>query len=227
MATQSSGPEDTFRLREYFGILRARKWSIVLIAFLCAVGAAAYAKTLKDTFVSQAKVEATNPVASNLARNPTNAGPNLPTEQSLVSSTTVTKCAYLLFKDPSGEPDTLCTPDALAGLTKLPGLFRSELTTAVIPSSNILVITYSDAHKPVAQAGAESFARAYVWYRTTQANQRVNDIRTPLLKQEDDLTKQIAQVNSLLLKAIASSNTSAAGAYQTQLNGLNNQLQVV
>ncbi len=130
--------EEPFRLREYFGVLRVRKWSIIAITLLAVLGALFYASRQTPTFQSTARVQATNPIALIISANAQVIAPDMPTEQSLVGSQTVTKCAWLIFETRatvSNDQDTLsalCSDDALAAVSTpgLPAAVTSPTATA-------------------------------------------------------------------------------------------------
>src|SRR5712691_5962671 len=102
-------PEDSFRLREYLGVLRVRKWSIIVIALFSLLAALFYLQRQTPLFTSSARVLATNPLA-NFAPANSLAAPNMDTESSLVASTQVSKCAYQLINQATGAPVVQPTP---------------------------------------------------------------------------------------------------------------------
>src|SRR5690242_14657139 len=119
--------EEPFRLREYFGVLRVRKWSIIAITLLALLGALFYASRQTPVFQSTARVQATNPIALIISANAQNTAPDMPTEQALVGSSAVTKCAWLIFEtratvsDDQNTLNALCSDAALAAVST-PGI---------------------------------------------------------------------------------------------------------
>src|SRR5262245_17820898 len=95
--------DESFRLREYLGALRVRKWSILLITLVITALALVYAQRQDPTYKSTAKVLATNPLAA-LGTANSLAAPNMETEKTLVTSTDVTKCAAQIINPPSSTP---------------------------------------------------------------------------------------------------------------------------
>src|SRR5438128_1929732 len=110
--------EEAFRLREYLGVLRVRKWSIIAITLLAVLGALFYATQQTPTYQSVAHVRATNALGQVLSSNFQALTPDMPTEQATVASEPVTKCAWILFsaRNPNAA-DTLCTDAALAAVS--------------------------------------------------------------------------------------------------------------
>src|SRR5207248_6046559 len=87
--------EESLRLREYLGVIRRRKWSIAVITLLALMGALLYAKRATPIYESSASVLATQTLLTNGAAQSDQL--SLPTEQKLVTSDPVNKCASLLL----------------------------------------------------------------------------------------------------------------------------------
>ena len=223
--------DDGFRLREYLGILRVRKWSIVAITLLATTGAWAYASLQEPVYQSVARVQATNATAAIVSQNPAAAQPSMPTEQALVGSETVSKCAWLLMNARSSDADTLCGTDGKVTdevTSALPqAWFHKDLSVSIAEGTTILGIAFRNNSRPVALAGAESYALSYVWSKTFTANAKVAQLRAPLLKQQHSLEKEIAFANEALIRAAGKGKAQTAAALSAQLSALNNSLQVV
>ena len=232
MAVIESQPqEETFRLREYATLLWYRKWSILAITLVALVVAGLYIRHKQPLYDSTARVVATNPLAS-IQQNPL-AAPNMDTERALVSSTIVAKCAVVVYRShPRGDAlstadvDKLCAGSALDTVVPVPGLNKS-LAVTVPQNTNLLVITYTNAVPQRAQASAQAFSEAYIWYKTSTSETYVNGIVAPLQAQEKSVNDQITKLNGQILAAIKVGNTTAVPSMQTRLQGLNNELQAV
>jgi capsular exopolysaccharide synthesis family protein len=225
VSIESQPPEDSFRLREYASVIWYRKWSIAIITIIALAAAVFFAMQQTPVFQSTARVLATNPLAA-IQQNPL-AQPNMDTEKSLMSSTTVIKCATLLAAQPLAESaTTVCTPDKLASAVPLPGVLN-HLNVSVPQNTNILAISYLSPKKLVAQASAEAFAKSYIWYKTTSATTVVKQQEAPLLAQQKSLNDQITAINKLIADAIKNGNTTVLPTLQARINPLNTQLQIV
>jgi tyrosine-protein kinase len=228
---ETQGPEETFRLREYVGVLWYRKWSILAITLAAVLVSVFYVNRQVPKFTSVSRVVATNPLAA-IQNNPL-AAPNLDTEKALVSSTTVAKCASLVARahpaaDPLSTDDVteICTDKAMA-TEPVPQGLQTKVNITAPPNTNLLLTSVTDPKPHVAQALAQAFAEAYVWYRTTAAIDYIDGIREPLLAQQKSLNEQITKVNAQILSAISAGNTTLVPSLQTRLSGLNSQLQGV
>jgi tyrosine-protein kinase len=220
MATiESNIPEETLRLREYVGVLLRRKWSIVAITLLCVAAALFYARQQTPIYSSTAAVQATITLALNSGQLASAAGPNMDTEVEIVTSDQrVIKCASLIMADPAFRTDPsaplaldlskTCSFDALAAIPVPKDLDRH--VSATFPQqASILQITYADPSKSVAQAGAQAFALAYVQIRTQSAEDKLGDLRAPLLAQQKTLLasgkKLRTEIDDLLVQLASQS----------------------
>jgi tyrosine-protein kinase len=200
--------EDTVWLGEYLSVLRRRKWSILIVTLLAVLGALLYGKQQTPIYLSIARINATVVLQSQAG----NQAPNMETEQSFVTSDDVTKCAYIVMQDanfrvnPSQSPDlnTLCSTDALAAVT-LAGPVRAiqqNLSITLASPSTVISIGYESPNAHAAQVGAQAFGLAYIHERTVQATQQLDALRSPLVKQQDDLSKKVSNLQSKINKKI-------------------------
>jgi len=224
VSPESQTPEDSFRLREYLSVIWYRKWSIAIITVVAVVVAVFFALQQTPIFQSTARVLATNPLAA-IQQNPL-AQPNMDTEKSLVTSTTVVKCASLLIPAPTSMATTTCTPARVAAVVPAAGLLKN-LGVVVPENTNILAITFSSTKKVTAQGTAEAFAKSYIWYKTTTAQATVAQQEAPLLAQQKIYNDEIAKVNADIAKAIQAGNTAIVATLQARINALNTQLSIV
>src|ERR1051325_365516 len=179
MATELNAPEEAIRLREYLGVLGRRKWSIIVITLLGVLGALFYAQKQPNIYEATSTVQATNVLPTQIGGG-AQVGPNMDTEQQLVTSEPVEKCAALILRqstfqaDPSGPLTTpvsdICSDDAMARLdvTSLKDLLK-HVSVTFPQQASVLQITYSDTYPRKAQAGSQAFALAYVQIKTSQA----------------------------------------------------------
>jgi succinoglycan biosynthesis transport protein ExoP len=215
-------PEDTFRARQYLGVLRLRKWSIMLATLLALMGALFYASRQTPIYRSQARVLSTNPLGALQTNAIARADPS--TEKSLAESSLVLKCAGKIIAQPTGKLSTLCSDEALAA-AETPNLVHRNLSVTVEPDSTVLLISYASPSPAKAQAVAEGISRAYVYIRTSQAEADLARLRAPVDARIQTLNKQIAQLNTQIADAIANDLVTTLASLNGRLNGLNNALQ--
>jgi capsular exopolysaccharide synthesis family protein len=238
MSTQPIPVGGTIDFREYLATIRLRKWSILVITLLCLGLALAYTAQQTPMYSAAAKVQATNPLASFSGVNAL-AAPNMVTEQALVTSTLVTRCAVrILSVEASGttvsDPTAPGTDPNNKGTTGHPGPALCDLNTLsnasppiVVPagliknikvsggdnSSTILQISATDKKPAVAQDIANAFANGYVAVKTLQADAAVNARRAPLQLQLNQLNAKLSGLqNQIYHVSLAGGNTSGLNA---------------
>jgi capsular exopolysaccharide synthesis family protein len=235
MSTQASQIGGSIDFREYLATLRLRKWSILVIAAVCLGLALAYTAQQTPMYSSSAKILATNPIAQYQGLNST-ANPNMETEQSLVTSTAVAKCAVLYIASPTAPvpslsgsvtdyvKNDLCADDKLDAVA-IPAGLPKRVAASVPTNTNILQITATDPKATVAQVTANAFAKAYVDRRLLGAVEFVQGQLVPLNNLKTTLTKQIADLNHKLYVAILAGQNGAA--FATQISNVGSQLSQV
>src|SRR5712691_11044990 len=119
MSLEPIPAEESFRLREYLGVLRVRKLSVIVITLLAILAALFYIQRQAPTYTSTARVLATNPIAAFAAANSL-AAPNMVNEVALVSSTRVQKCAAQIYNQSTGQPVVLPSPTPSSGAAPAP-----------------------------------------------------------------------------------------------------------
>jgi tyrosine-protein kinase len=116
--------DEAFRLREYLGVLRRRKYSIAIIAIMALGAALLYARQATPVYESTASVLATNPLQA-VGANGAAAPVNMDTESQLVTSDNITKCAWVVLEQPTFKQDIsgstldldkLCAANVLLGI---------------------------------------------------------------------------------------------------------------
>jgi capsular exopolysaccharide synthesis family protein len=116
--------EDTFRLREYLGVLRRRKYSIAIITIIAVGASLLYVKQATPVFESTANVLAVNTLLNVGTQGQT--APNMDTESQLVTSDAVIKCAWQILQQPAFRTD-------VSGATVNIGALCSTTNLATVP----------------------------------------------------------------------------------------------
>ena len=220
---ETAPPEDDVRLREYLGVLRTRKKSILAIALLTLLAGVAFAQLQTPIYRADARVQATNPLS--LIQNLPNAiaNVNMDTERALVTSSQVTRCAARIIDNPNGDPREMCALDAI-GKGDVSVQLKRSLQVTVIENTTILVISNSSPRPQEAQTVANAFATAYVQLQTGKAIAYVEQLRNPLEEEQQALSERQADLQNQLADAFASGDTRQAAIINQQLNTVNNQL---
>lgn len=245
MASRDVTPsEDTsFRLREYLGVLRVHKWSIIAITILGTLVAVLYTRAQPSVYTSTSQVLVTDPLQAIGGTSQTSAAAKTSqslggTQSALVLSNNVSTCAYLISQNPSGTADKICSSDNMKKAV-VPPKFTKVMQPALIPQTTIMTLPFTSHIPAAAQVGAQSYARAYVWYEVQQATDFVNTLRAPLLKKQTDLNTSIAAQNALVAKDLSALTADAttrgaapgqSAKYSTDLSRLSqlqNQLAAV
>ncbi|MCA1726246.1 MAG: polysaccharide biosynthesis tyrosine autokinase, partial [Actinobacteria bacterium] len=174
MAAAAPPPEEHFQLREYIGILRFRKWSVLAVsAVVLALGLfLSFRQT--PLYASSARV-LVKPINTSpqLQINPLIQQLNMETEREIARSEGVAEIA--------GEDLPPSADDTVGG----------QLSIDNPPNTAILVFSYTDASPVVAQQGANAFANAYLQYKREQANESLQNIRNPLQEQLTELEQEL------------------------------------
>jgi capsular exopolysaccharide synthesis family protein len=119
--------DDSSRLREYLGVLRVRKWTVIITTLLAVLAAAFYIQRTTPTYTATAKVQVRNPLAG-LPGNSGNqsSAPNMQTEQTLVTSTNVVSCARQFYNFSTGGPVVVPSPSPSKSPSPSPSASRSS-----------------------------------------------------------------------------------------------------
>ncbi len=108
--TEPSPLDDSSRLREYLGVLRVRKWTVIITTLLAVLAAAFYIQRTTPTYTATAKVQVRNPLDFLPGTSNQTSAPNMQTEQTLVTSTNVVACAQQFFAFSTGKPVVVPSP---------------------------------------------------------------------------------------------------------------------
>jgi capsular exopolysaccharide synthesis family protein len=122
--------DDASRLREYLGVLRVRKWTVIITTLLAVLAAAFYIQRTTPTYTATAKVQVRNPLNFLPGNSNSTSAPNMQTEQTLVTSTNVVACAQQFFDFSTGKPVATASP------TPSPSVSPSHSTPTPGPSGS-------------------------------------------------------------------------------------------
>jgi non-specific protein-tyrosine kinase len=225
---QPAPPDDNVWIGQYLGVLRRRKWTIIIFTILGVLGAGAFTKVQDPVYESTARVQATQGL------NVSGTAPqvDMATETSFVSSDVVTKCASLILEDqafitdPTASVDTatLCAPDKVAAI-QLNRRLASRLDVGIVPQSTILTIGYTDSRQIQARAKAQAFALSYVYNRTAQAEDQLAKLRKPIEDQKTKVDRDLQRVESQIDRITNSNPTSQEQFQQDQQKLANLRIQ--
>jgi succinoglycan biosynthesis transport protein ExoP len=185
-------------LREYLGVLRLRKWTILFVAAVVTAAAVFFSSQQTPIYASEAKVLVK---AIPLTASGTVSLPNLETERELVLSQAVEEIADERLTEGDASPEAV------------------EVDVAT--ETEILVIGYSDPDPQHARRAAQAYADAYIDFRRQEV---VED----LLASSQSVRQQIAELNQQLDKIQAqrdrARDQSVDITLQTQANALVSQI---
>jgi capsular exopolysaccharide synthesis family protein len=201
--------ESPIELRRYLNIMRARKWTIILVVLLC-VGLAV-GMTLRETplYHAQARV-LVQPVPYGATSSSALLPVDVATESQIVGSEAVAELA-------NRELDTdLTAPQLLAGVD-VRGTSAGLSTSA---GTQVLAIGYTSADPEFAQAAADAFATSYLDYRQRQALENLLAARKPIQNRIDAATEQLASVSENLTQASEDGDASLVAVLESQRNVL-------
>lgn len=175
MIQDSSAPADVTDIGEYLAILRARKWTVILVTVLVLGGALAFSFRQTPIYESTSKILA-KPVASpTQVTQPATTLISLETEREIMQSTEVAQRAAEDISPPQSAES----------------LVAGHLEVTIPGETQVLEVTFSDPNPLRAQDGAAAFTDAYLEYKTEQATQAIEALRGPLQSQIDELTEQL------------------------------------
>ena len=208
MQTDQTNPEQT-DIRAYLGVIRHRKWTIVLVTLVVVGAALAYSFRQTPVYTSHARVYVT-PIGPGA----TTTTLNLDTERGLVDSVAV---ASIVRSD--------------LGLSQPPEALVHRLSVAVEVNTAILEIQYTDPVPLTAQQMANGFADAYLKFRRQQATQQIQDQAAAIQGQIDGAQADLARVEGKLQRAKDPAKQSQLNAERdsliARLGALQQQLQAL
>jgi capsular exopolysaccharide synthesis family protein len=181
---EHSHTEHQTDLKEYLRVLRARKWSIILITVILTGAALFYSYRQTPIYQAQARVYVqafnTNPIQ--MLGGVPGGQVDLPTEAQLVATEPVAKIAQKTL-DQTGRP-----PQALL----------HGLKVEIVNSTQILAIGYRSANPAFAAQAANALANAYLEYRREQAVNQFNEALAAVQGQIDATQKRINKLTGQL-----------------------------
>jgi succinoglycan biosynthesis transport protein ExoP len=199
-----SAIETPVDLREYLTVLKVRKWTVILIAFLVTAIILGLSYRQTPLYTAESRLLVTNFGVQFSV-------PNLETEGEVVSSVPV---ATLVRADLGTNED----PDSLLG-----GL-------SVLPSSDtgaVLNITYVSADPQLAQAAANSFAQEYINYKQDQQRQSIETSRATISQKMDRVGAQLKILSDRVERARRKGDTTLASILETRRTILISRLGVL
>ena len=199
---QSAASEGTAAardLREFLGILRLRKWTILVVATLVVTAALFFSAKQTPLYRSEAKVlvKAIPPSGANSFA----VTPNLETERELVESESVADLAR----------DAADTTD----------LAPEDLSVEVATETEILLIGYTHADPLTAQRNAQAYADAYLEFRRQEVIDDLLASSDRVRQQIGALNEQLAKLNTQIRRA---DNETLEVTLQSQANSLVGQI---
>ena len=201
---QQSQYEDGYApvdLREYLGVIRARKWTILLTVLLVLGLALAYSYRQEPVYRAQARL-LLKPIPS------TGYFPSvsLETESQLLRSDLVAeRAAKILDRE---DPSSL-----LGGVSVSP-----------VPESQVLEVFYSSTEPQEAASAANAFAEGFIEYQELQANQTIENQVKDLEEQLSDLETELNGVLAGIEQATEAKNATRLGRLRSQEAALSTRL---
>jgi polysaccharide biosynthesis transport protein len=178
-------------LSDYWNMVRARRWVVIITAVVLAFAAATYVLLKPDVYVAQAKVVVQPLVNVSVADlNGSTAAalqPDMPTEAEVVKSAPIAEAVI-----------------SALGLHQTPQALVKHLGVSVVRDTTIMVLSFSDPDPQAAAQIAQGFAKAYVAQRNGQVQASVNATIGPLNADIATDKAELSKVNQLLEQTPAS-----------------------
>jgi len=201
-------PGDQLPMRQYFSILWANRW-IILVVVAVTMAAAAYQTSKQEpTYTSDGKIWIL-PVNYTLGTGE-GAEVNIATELELARSEQVGAMAATTLGDPK------------LGASVLGGW--SVMNT---PGTEIIEFDYTAADARTAQANARALSEGYLELRRQQAQEALLSSTVSLQERLADVREDLAAQNSQLLNAAAAGNDAKVRVLQPRVDSLTGQLGVL
>jgi succinoglycan biosynthesis transport protein ExoP len=205
------GPKDAEEpdLRDFFGVLRRRKWTIALVVVLVVGSALAF--SLRQTPVYESTVRVlVKPINPSQAVQGVSVASiiNLDTEQGLVESPVVAERAA----------------QALGGGTQ-PSVLLHNVSVSIPANTQFLDITYSSPDRSSSARAAQAFAQSYLDFRRKQASDAFSTAAQGYERQIQQLQTELGGKQQDL--AAATVGSSEAAALQAEINALTSQIAIL
>jgi capsular exopolysaccharide synthesis family protein len=187
-------------LREYMGVIKTRKWSLLIVTILVCGIALFLSFRQTPLYRSQAKVLVK---AVPLRSGSFSSIPNLETERELVQSQPVTS----RVDEKMGGPNT-----------------TGHLEVTLAPETEVLNIDFVDPDPVEAKQRSESYADAYLAFRRKQV---VNDLLASSQSVQDQVQSLNVQLDKLNDKIKKTNNPSKTLTLQAQINSATGQIAIL
>jgi succinoglycan biosynthesis transport protein ExoP len=200
----TAAPEDNrVQLREYLGILRMRKWTILLVALLVVGGAVFYSLRQTPVYRSEARLL----VETTAAQAPpgTTTQVNMQTEAALVESAQVAELVA----------ENLEVDETLEQLLR-------GLEVEVTPQTEILAVRYEATDPAVARQRAQAFASAYLTFRRERAQEELLAAAESFQKRKTDLEEERSKKENKIAELAI--DDPQRQTLQNDINQLNGQI---
>jgi succinoglycan biosynthesis transport protein ExoP len=183
-------------LREYIGVIRARKATIGVVFALVLGSALLFSWRQSPVYYAAAHVLVQPlPVDTSDYAPP----PNLDTEAQIVSSNPVTDRVI-----------------ADLGLSRSPGAMTDGLEVETVTETEVLVVGYSSQDGELAQDAANSFASNYIDYRRERALEILVGAQESIQQQVDAAQRELGRIEKDLEEARASGDDSLVSTLEGQ-----------
>ncbi len=193
--------ENTVDLREYLAILRARKWTILLVTCLVLGSALYFSLSQAPVYTAQAKV-LVEPLPSEVVV-PQPDPVNLKTQVEIVASEPVAARA----REELGLDESL--EDILA-----------NLDVSGIPETEVLEVRYTSQDPEFAAAAANSFAESYISYRKEKALEDVSSDEESVRRRLNATSSQLAGLTTEIEAARRTGDEGLVATLETSRNVL-------
>jgi non-specific protein-tyrosine kinase len=178
-------------LSDYWNMVRARRWVVVITAVILAFASATYVLLKPDVYVAQTKV-VVQPLVSTLTSGLTGTAtslltPDMPTEAEVVKSLKVATMVQ-----------------SSQHLTQPPQQILKKLRVGIVPNTTVMTLSYSDPDPQRAAAMANAFAAAYLAQRNGQVADSVDRAKAPLEQAISENQAKLDAVNGQLAQTPSS-----------------------
>jgi polysaccharide biosynthesis transport protein len=190
-------------LRDYWNMVRARRWVVVICAVILAFASATYVLLKPDVYTGQTKV-VVQPLVSTLTSGLTGTAtslltPDMPTEAEVVKSLKVATAVQ-----------------SAQHLTQTPQQILKKLKVSIVPNTTVMTLSYADPDPQRAAAMANAFAQAYLAQRAAQVADSVERAKAPLEQAIAEATGKLNTVNQQLATTPTSSARYSGLKFQQQ-----------
>jgi len=181
-------------LSDYWNMVRARRWVVIITAVVLAFAAATYVVLKPNVYVSQAKVNVEpliNISIAGLGGSTANSlAPDMATEAEIVKSITI-----------AGDVKTKLN------LSQTPQTLLKHLSVSVIRDTTVMVLSYKDPDPQFAAQVAQAFAVSYISARNQTVQNSVTAATGPL---KAEIAADTNQLNLIYVQISRLSPTATA-----------------